>query len=69
LGARPFTRPEYVGKLRSMSEDVAESSEIDRFIGLVERLEELSADEVARLNVEVPAHVLEDATADRVGIL
>ena len=52
-----------------MSEDVAESSEIDRFIGLVERLEELSADEVARLNVEVPAHVLEDATADRVGIL
>ena len=69
LGARPFTRPEYVGKLRAMSEDVAESSEIDRFIGLVERLEELSADEVARLNVEVPAHVLEDATADRVGIL
>ena len=69
LGARPFTRPEYVGKLRSMSEGVAESSEIDRFIGLVERLEELSADEVARLNVEVPAHVLEDATADRVGIL
>ncbi len=69
LGARPFGRPEYIEKLRTMGAGVAEPEEIDRFIDLVERLDELNAGEVARLNVEVPADRLQDATAERVGIL
>ena len=69
LGARPFARPEYVEKLRTMGAGVAETAEIDRFIDLVERLEDLSVAEVAQLNVVVLAERLQDATADRVGIL
>ncbi len=69
LGARPFERAQYVGKLRSMAEGIAEKAEIDRFIGLVERLQDLSAADIAQLNVVVPSDRLQDASADRVGIL
>jgi hypothetical protein len=42
---------------------------MDRFIGLVEDLERLSADDIARLNIVVPSDRLQDASAERVGIL
>ncbi|MEU3017079.1 MmgE/PrpD family protein [Nocardiopsis sp. NPDC007018] len=50
LGARPFTRPDYVAKFRSLAEGVVSSEEQDRFLGLVERLPELTADEVRQLS-------------------
>lgn len=69
LGARPFGRADYIDKLRTLSEGVAEPAEIDRFLGLVERLPELSVDEVAQLNVVAPEGYLEAADEERVGIL
>ena len=69
LGASPFARADYIGKLRTMGDGVADPDEIDRFIGLVEDLERLSADDVARLNIVVPADRLQDTSAERVGIL
>jgi hypothetical protein len=36
---------------------------------LVERLQELSPEEVGALNLVIPENALEDATSDRVGIL
>lgn len=58
LGARPFDRPRYVEKFRMLAEGIVELSEQDRFLRLVERLPELRADEVRRLNFAVPAERL-----------
>jgi len=55
LGARPFARPQYVEKFRTLAEGVVEPAEQDRFLGLVERLPSLSAGEVGQLNFVVPA--------------
>ena len=51
LGARPFARADYVKKFRTLATGVLADSEIERFLGLAERLPELSAAEVAALNV------------------
>ncbi|WP_026128940.1 MmgE/PrpD family protein [Nocardiopsis prasina] len=50
LGARPFTRPDYVAKFRALAEGVVSKDEQDRFLGLVGRLPELTADEVRQLS-------------------
>ncbi len=69
LGARPFARADYVNKLRVLTESIAATSEVDRFLALVERLLELTPKEVGELNLVIPQSALEDATSDRVGIL
>ncbi|CAN5157447.1 MmgE/PrpD family protein [soil metagenome] len=51
LGARPFSRADYVGKLRKLAEGVLDPAEIDRFLALAQRLPSLTADEVGELNV------------------
>lgn len=53
LGARPFTRPEYVGKFRMLSAGIVSDAEQERFLALVERLPELTAEEVRQLDVAV----------------
>ena len=69
-GARPFRRGEYVHKLRTLTAGLAEEEEIGRFLGLVDRLPELSPGEVRQLNLVLPPERLLDAEApDRVGIL
>lgn len=69
LGARPFQRPDYVNKLRTLAEGVADEREINRFLGLVERLGDLSHEEVAQLNIVVPEDRIDAATEHRHGIL
>ncbi|SDQ38551.1 MmgE/PrpD family protein [Leucobacter chromiiresistens] len=51
LGARPFAREQYIAKFRLLAEPVLEPHEIERFLDLVQRLPELTADEVADLNL------------------
>ncbi|MFT4030752.1 MAG: MmgE/PrpD family protein, partial [Protaetiibacter sp.] len=51
LGARPFARADYVRKFRTLAAGVLADAEIERFLGLAERLPELTAAEVTRLNV------------------
>ena len=69
LGARPFSRPDYINKLKVLTEDLADPAELDRYIGLVKRLQELSAAEVGELNLVIPEDRLQDAQSDRVGII
>jgi 2-methylcitrate dehydratase len=69
LGAHPFERDDYVGKLRALGEEIAGAAEIDRFLGLIERLPELTPAEVLSLNVVVPAERIEAADEVRVGIM
>jgi len=51
LGARPFAREHYIGKFRALAAGILESAEIDRFLALVQRLPELSAEELGGLTV------------------
>ena len=69
LGARPFARSDYINKLRVLTADLAESAEVDRFLGLVDNLQDLTPEEVGELNLVIPEDALKDARSDRVGIL
>ncbi|MBX3067146.1 MAG: MmgE/PrpD family protein [Cryobacterium sp.] len=51
LGARPFAREQYIAKFRTLAEHVLEAEEIERFLTLVQRLPELSADDVLGLSI------------------
>src|SRR4051794_35022671 len=58
LGARPFVREDYVAKFRSLAADVLEAEEIERFLGLAQRLPELSAAELGGLTITARAGLL-----------
>jgi 2-methylcitrate dehydratase len=53
LGVRPFTRPDYVKKFRTLSDGIIEPREQDRFIATVERLLDLTPSELAGLTFTV----------------
>ncbi len=53
LGARPFKRPDYIKKFRTLSEGVIAPTEQDRFIAAVERLASLKAGELTDLTFTV----------------
>jgi 2-methylcitrate dehydratase len=59
LGARPFGREQYVQKFRTLANGVLEEAEIERFLGLAERLPELDAQEVRGLTIQRGAALLE----------
>jgi 2-methylcitrate dehydratase len=63
LGARPFARAEYIAKFRMLAEPVLEAAEIERFLELVQRLPELSAEEVRELNIVAKPGLLDLAAA------
>ncbi len=65
LGARPFARADYIRKFRTLAEPVLEPAEIERFLGLAERLPELTADEVAALSIVAAPGVLAAAPAPK----
>lgn len=65
LGARPFARENYINKFRILAEPVLEPAEIERFLDLVQRLPELSVDEVRELNIVAKAGVIDLAAAPK----
>lgn len=54
LGARPFGRKEYIQKFKTLTEDILEPSESERFLELVQRLPNLTAEQMAQLNPIAP---------------
>ncbi|GAB94959.1 2-methylcitrate dehydratase [Kineosphaera limosa NBRC 100340] len=48
-GARPFARPQYVQKFRTLAEPVLGEAEVERFLDIAQRLPELTATELAQL--------------------
>jgi 2-methylcitrate dehydratase len=68
LGARPFTRADYMGKFQSLTSEMLADAEITRFIGVVDRLPTLPAEGVAELNVVLPSGRLACARRDKRGI-
>lgn len=63
LGARPFKRPDYVKKFRTLAEGVIAPAEQDRFIATVERLTALKAGELNDLIFAVDPKLLGRNTA------
>ncbi|MEL7027663.1 MAG: MmgE/PrpD family protein [Pseudomonadota bacterium] len=63
LGARPFQRPEYIKKFKTLTDDILDPRESERFLELVQRLPELTAAEVAALNPVAPAGFLQENPA------
>ncbi len=51
LGARPFARAQYVQKFRELADGVLAADEIERFLGVVQRLPELTAAELGGLTI------------------
>ncbi|MEM7736704.1 MAG: MmgE/PrpD family protein [Deinococcota bacterium] len=68
LGAKPFVREDYIRKFDTLTEDIIETTERDRFLELVQRLPNLSEDEVQEINVRVPIDSLSHNTRDTRGI-
>lgn len=65
LGARPFARADYVRKFRTLAAGVLEEAEIERFLGLAERLPELTPAEVRALTIMARPDLLASAGSPR----
>ena len=51
LGARPFTRDQYVDKFRTLAEGAIADAEVERFLETAQRLRELTPTELGGLNL------------------
>ena len=58
LGARPFTREQYVTKFRTLADGVLAPDEVERFLALAQRLPDLRPDELGGLTVVAPPDLL-----------
>jgi 2-methylcitrate dehydratase len=63
LGARPFARPQYIAKFRQLAERVIHPDEQKRFLALVERLPDLSAQDLVALSFMVDPEMFGDNKA------
>lgn len=67
-GARPFARDNYIHKFKTLTDGIISDAESARFLELVQDLPNLSADQVANINVQVDAAELTSAARDSEGI-
>ena len=58
LGATPWTRPDYVRKFRTLTEDILDSGEVTRFLQVAESLPSLSARDLPELTLSLPKGAL-----------
>jgi 2-methylcitrate dehydratase len=58
FGARPFGRAEYIGKFKTLTDEILDASESARFLDMVQQLPNLSAEQVLALNPVAPAGYL-----------
>ena len=58
LGANPFQRANYIRKFQTLTEGIISSQESQRFLDAVQNLSNLEADDLCRLNIELPENKL-----------
>ena len=68
FGAKPFKRADYIRKFDILTEGIVDDAEADRFMGLVERLPTLTAEEVKQLTVQAKQDILTMKERDFRGI-
>ena len=67
-GARPFARENYIHKFNTLVEGIVTDGERDRFLDTVQRLPDLTADELGGLHVTLDGAALDHAERDDRGI-
>lgn len=68
LGERPFKRENYVAKFKSLTHNILDEGESQRFLDLVKNLPNLSTEDLAGLNVQVAQDKMERNVRDSRGI-
>lgn len=68
LGARPWTRPDYVKKFETLTEGVITSEESGRFLEIVQSVTDLEPNDLFQLNVQVDLQELRCSKRDFRGI-
>jgi 2-methylcitrate dehydratase len=58
LGAKPFSRPDYIQKFQTLTDGIISTRESNRFLEVVQDLPRLQAGELHLLNVALPAGTL-----------
>jgi len=58
LGAKPFKRPDYINKFRTLSDGIIAAREADRFLEVAQNLPRLKPEELPLLNIALPAGAL-----------
>ncbi len=58
LGAKPFARADYIHKFRTLTDGIISPNESQRFLDAAQSLLNLPADDLFRLNVELPEDML-----------
>jgi 2-methylcitrate dehydratase len=67
-GARPFERPQYIQKFKTLTSELITGAESERFLALIENIENLSAEQVLTLNPVMEIAKLTHAVRDSRGI-
>ncbi len=67
-GDRPFKREHYIQKFNNLVDGILTSAEQTRFLDLVQRLPELTADEVKQLNITIEPQHMPERTRNNEGI-
>ena len=68
LGAKPFQRADYIRKFKTLTSEIITDAESERFLNLVQRLPELSAQELLGLTPQISAERLRHNVRDTRGI-
>ena len=64
-GKTPFGRDDYIAKFHALTDDILEATEIERFLKLVQRLPDLTADDLQLLNPSAPTGYLQHQSGER----
>ena len=67
-GAKPFGRPDYIGKFKTLVDGSVSDSEAGRFVDAAEKLAEIPAGGLDQLNVHLDASAIVDARDSSKGI-
>ncbi|WP_138844209.1 2-methylcitrate dehydratase PrpD [Rhodococcus pyridinivorans] len=68
LGARPFSREQYIAKFRTLADGIVDPAEQDRFLDVAQRTPELAAGELNQLTFTVSGEVLARAPKSPKGL-
>ena len=67
-GARPFSRNNYIEKFKTLTRNIIDHKESNRFIKLIENLPDLNAKDISQLNVQLDEIKVKSDTPDLKGI-
>ena len=68
LGAKPWTRPDYIRKFETLTKGIITQEEGDRFLEIVQNIMDLEANDLLQLNVQIARDALKCSKRDNRGL-